>query len=89
MWRARLDPGYSDADRASFQMAFPHHGAAQDNQRRRADSEFIRTQQRSHDDVTSRSDLSIRLFVKYSNEMIEYIFRLLQPRLVPMATQRF
>ena len=50
-----------DPHRARVQVALAHHRAAQGDQRRRAESELVRSQQRSHQDVESRTDLTIRL----------------------------
>ena len=42
-------------------MAYAHHDATRDNQRRRSESEFFSTEERSDDDVTAGLQLAVGL----------------------------
>src|SRR5665647_3270328 len=50
-----------DADRAGVKVADPHHDAAFDDQRRGRETELLRAQQRSDDDVATGLQLAVRL----------------------------
>ena len=51
-----------DADRTGIQMAFAHHDAAFNHQRRGREAEFIRTQQCADQDITAGFHLPIDLY---------------------------
>ena len=50
-----------DADGAGVEVADAHHDAAGDDQRRRGEAEFFRTEQRTDDDVASGLQLAVDL----------------------------
>ncbi len=50
-----------DAHRAGVQVADPHHGAAQDYQRRGGEAIFLRAQQGGDHHISTRFELAIRL----------------------------
>ena len=50
-----------DTHRAGIEVAFAHHDAAFDNQRRGGKSEFVRTQQCADDDVTAGAHAAVDL----------------------------
>src|SRR5439155_1417566 len=59
-----------DADRARIQMAFAHHHAPFDDQRRRGKAELLGAQQRGYYDVAPRLELAVRLETHASAQTI-------------------
>ena len=50
-----------NSDRASIEMAHPHHDAARHHQRGRCEPELFRTEQRCHHYISTRFHLSVGL----------------------------
>ena len=69
--RAQLGVLRRHSDRAGVKMAYPHHDAATDHQRSGREAELLCPEQRTHDHVTTRLQLTVDLHHDQISEAIQ------------------